>query len=176
MSTNSPKHHERPPRPPLGDVARSMLGGCLGIGLIGVVLQQGFNDHDMILMAGSFGASAVLVYGVPSSPLAQPLAVIFGHVLSALVGVTIFMIMGEANWIAAGLAVALAIGVMQLTRTVHPPGGATALIAVVGSPDIHALGYSYVLNPILFGVVVLVSVALVTNNLMSQRKWPVFWI
>lgn len=153
-----------------------MLGGCIGIGLIGLTLQQGFNDHDMVLMAGSFGASAVLVYGVPSSPLAQPLAVIFGHMISALVGVTVFSVVGEANWLSAGLAVALAIGLMQITRTVHPPGGATALIAVAGSQDIHALGYMYVLNPITLGAVLLVGVALVTNNMKSRRRWPVFWI
>jgi len=95
----------------------------------------------------SFGASAVLLYGAPRSPLAQPRNLIGGHLVSAVIGVSAWMLFQQYPWLAAALAVATAIAAMHLTRTLHPPGGATALIAVIGSDKIHDLGYLYVLLP-----------------------------
>ena len=103
------------------------------------------------MLIGSFGASAVLVYGAIKSPLAQPRNLIGGHVLSAIIGVTFYMLLHDQQWLASSLAVATAIAVMHATKTLHPPGGATALIAVIGSPQIHSLGYFYVLMPVGLG-------------------------
>ena len=92
---------------------------------------------DYLFLIGSFGASAVLVYGVPMAEFSQPRNVIGGHVLSAFVGVTLYQIFGfESIWVCP-LAVSLAIVAQQSTRTVHPSGGATALIAVIGGDSIH---------------------------------------
>lgn len=79
---------------------------------------------------------------------------------------------GQKLWLAAALAVSLAIVAMQITKTLHPPGGATALLATVGSVQIKALGYGYVLMPVLAGVCVLLLVALVFNNISPTRRYP----
>ena len=79
-------------------------------------------------------------------------------------------------WLAASVAVATAIAMMHLTKTLHPPGGATALIAVIGSNKIHALGFLYVLVPVGTGVLVMLSVALLVNNIPKSRRYPKFWL
>ena len=79
-------------------------------------------------------------------------------------------------WLAASVAVATAIAAMHLTKTLHPPGGATALIAVIGSGKIHALGYLYAIVPAGIGALVMLIVALLVNNIPKNRKYPEFWI
>jgi CBS-domain-containing membrane protein len=128
------------------------------------------------MIIGSFGASAVLVYGAIKSPLAQPRNLIGGHVLSGLVGVACYQMFGESLWLAAALAVSFAIVSMLATKTLHPPGGATALIAVIGGPTIHSLGFLYAVIPAGAGAVILLIVALVVNNLSRNRKYPEYWI
>ena len=154
---------------------RSLIGAFLGIGAIAMVAQYYLSDADLTLVIGAFGATSVLVYGAPFSPLAQPYNVLVGHLVSAAIGVAVFQFIGEANWLSAALAVSLAIVAMQMTRSVHPPGGATALIAVVASQEIHNLGFLYILYPVGLGAVILVGVAFVTNNIRSERRWPIFW-
>ena len=89
--------------------------------------------------------------------------------LSALTGVTVNLIFPDTYWIAAPLAVSLSIVVMQITKTLHPPGGATALIAVIGAEKVKSLGYLYVLSPVLSGCLILLVTALIFNNL---GKYP----
>ncbi|MEO5340129.1 MAG: HPP family protein [Magnetococcus sp. MYC-9] len=153
----------------------SWLGGVLGIGLVAVLDARYFAPADGALIIGSFGASAVLIYGAPGSPLAQPRNLVGGHVVSAIVGVALFQWLGSVPWLAAALAVSLAIVCMHLTRTLHPPGGATALIAVIGSAQIHQLGFLYVLAPAGLGALCLMLVALLINNLAPTRQYPLFW-
>ena len=94
--------------------------------------------YEVITMIiGSFGASAVLIYGAIKSPLAQPRNLIGGHILSAVVGVASYQLFHAHLWFASAVAVATAIAVMHATKTLHPPGGATALIAVIGGEKIH---------------------------------------
>lgn len=149
----------------------TFLGAFTGIGLIGFLHSSYLSVSDNLFLVGSFGASSVLIYGVINSPLAQPRNLIGGHVISAIVGVTINYLIPEA-WLAAALAVAIAIVLMQITKTLHPPGGATALIAIIGSEKIKSFGYAYVLSPILTGVIILLLVALVFNNMTSHRSYP----
>jgi CBS-domain-containing membrane protein len=130
---------------------------------------------DLTLMIGSYGASAVLLYGAPRSPLAQPRNLIGGHFFSAMIGVLCMQILPTIPWAAAALAVASAIAVMHLTRTLHPPGGATAMIAVIGSPEIHSMGYLYPLVQGLIGPGILLAVALLVNNLPRSRRYPETW-
>jgi CBS-domain-containing membrane protein len=139
--------------------------------MIGFLNSYYLNGSDNLFLVGSFGASSVLIYGVINSPLAQPRNLIGGHLISAVVGVTVNYLVGE-TWVAAALAVSIAIVLMQITKTLHPPGGATALIAIIGSDKIKALGYSYVLSPVLTGVVILLFVALIFNNTTSHRRYP----
>src|SRR3954463_6032826 len=128
----------------------TFLGAFVGIGLIGYLNSSHFIAYDHLFLIGSFGASSVLIYGAINSPLAQPRNLIGGHVVCALVGVTIFKTLPDIVWITAPLAVSLSIVMMQVTKTLHPPGGATALIAVIGSAKVKSLGYLYVISPVLF--------------------------
>lgn len=150
----------------------AFLGSFVGIGIIAYLQSQTLPHSDVVYMIGSFGASSVLVYGVIQSPLAQPRNLIGGHLVSAIVGVTVMQLVPHILWITAPLAVSLSIVFMQITKTLHPPGGATALIAVTGSETIKNLGYWYVLSPVLSGCLILLAVALVFNNLTTKRHYP----
>jgi CBS domain-containing membrane protein len=150
----------------------SFLGAFFGIGLIAFLQSQQIPEIENVFLIGSFGASSVLVYGAVNSPLAQPRNLIGGHVLSALVGVTVYKLCPDILWLNASLAVAFSIVVMQITKTMHPPGGATALIAILPSEKIQALGYWYALSPVLSGAIILLIVALIFNNIPKGRKYP----
>lgn len=150
----------------------SFLGAFIGIGFIAFCQGQVLARQENIFLIGSFGASSVLVYGAIQSPLAQPRNLIGGHVISAIIGVSVYKIMPDIIWLEAPLAVALSIVAMQVTKTLHPPGGATALVAVIGSEKIKALGYLFVLSPVLTGAIILFVVALLFNNITEHRKYP----
>lgn len=150
----------------------TFLGAFFGIGVIAFIQGVYFTESDNLFLIGSFGASSVLIYGVIQSPLAQPRNLVGGHLVSALTGVTIAQILPDIVWLTAPLAVSLSVIAMQHTKTLHPPGGATALIAVTGSAKIKALGYLYVVFPVLTGVIILLLVALIVNNMTSHRKYP----
>lgn len=156
----------------------SFLGAFFGIGIIAFIQSQYLLEIENIFLIGSFGASSVLIYGAIQSPLAQPRNLIGGHVVSALVGVTVYQIVPDILWLSAPLAVASSIVLMQYTKTIHPPGGATALIAVTSSGKIADLGYWYVLSPVLSGCLILLLVALVFNNVTQNRTYPntIKWI
>lgn len=136
----------------------------LGIAAIGAVDRLGLPGLDPVFLVGSLGASAVIVFGAPDSPTARPMAVLGGHFVSALIGVACFRLAGSTPWFSAALAVALSIAVMHRTGTLHPPGGATALIANIGPERVKALGFVYALAPVLSGAAILVAVALVSRH------------
>lgn len=150
----------------------AFIGSFIGIGIIAYLQSQTLPNSDVVYLIGSFGASSVLVYGVIQSPLAQPRNLIGGHLVSAIIGVTVQKIAPDVIYITAPLAVSLAIVLMQITKTLHPPGGATALIAVTGSETIKNLGYWYVICPVLLGALILLVVALFFNNVTPKRKYP----
>lgn len=164
-----------PPRVSNSEIVWSWIGSFLGIAGVAWVNRLFFEGHDMSLIIGSFGASAVLVYGAVRSPLAQPRNLIGGHVLSAVVGVLCWKLLNGTPWIAEAMAVSTSIALMHATRTLHPPGGATALIAVIGSRQIHELGFLYVLVPATLGPLILLAIALVVNNLAPSRRYPEIW-
>lgn len=165
-----------PPAAGLSEIAWSWLGALIGIGLCAWLSSRFFEPRDLTLIIGSFGASAVLVYGAVKSPFAQPRNVIGGHMISALVGAACWLLLGGTVWLAAAAAVSCAIVAMLVTNTVHPPGGATALIAVIGNQQIHDLGLAYAFFPVGVGALLLVAVALAVNNLSHTRSYPEYWI
>lgn len=151
----------------------SFVGAFIGIGIIAYLQSLQLPELENIFLIGSFGASSVLIYGAVYSPLAQPRNLVLGHLVSALVGVTVAKVFPDIIWLTAPMAVAVSIVAMQITRCLHPPGGATALIAVSGGAKIAELGYGYVLSPVLTGALILAGVALIFNNISKDRHYPV---
>ncbi|AJQ54485.1 TPA: HPP family protein [Aeromonas hydrophila] len=145
--------------------------GALGafVGLLGTALLcrwgLGLEVHWLI---APMGASAVLLFAAPASPLAQPWSIVVGNGVSALMGVLSASLVADPA-LAAALAVMLAIAAMFLTRSLHPPGGAVALTAVIGGEGIRQLGAGYVLLPVLLNSLLLLLLALCYNRLLGRR-------
>ena len=147
----------------LADIWKSGLGAMIGVSLTGLAAHALVSGHlsAVLLLAPPIGASAVLVFAVPASPLAQPRAVIGGNIVSAIVGVTCVLAFHQQPVLAAGIAVGAAIIVMSLLGCLHPPGGAVALSAalVATAPGINS--FAYVLAPIGVCSVLLAAAAMV---------------
>lgn len=147
------------------------LGAILGIAIAaGIAAQLPLQASDVPLLVAPLGASAVLVFAVPASPLAQPWPVIGGNTVSALVGIAVHhLVPGVA--LGGSVAVGAAILVMSLLRCLHPPGGACALTAVIGSPAIHAAGFGFALLPVALNSVSLVAAGLLFHR-FSRHSYP----
>lgn len=168
----------RPARKPMSKILWSVVGAFIGIYLMSI-FSSSFSTHDSFFLLGSFGASAVLIYGAPEVPFSQPRNLIGGHVLSAFISVVLVKSFGNILDLAllCALSVSLSVLVMHLTLTMHPPGGATALIYVIGSEHIQSLGWLYPITPIGFGAIMMLLIALVINNMSNntKRHYPLYW-
>lgn len=156
------------PRIPPREILRIFVGALIGIGLTGLMTSLMVPGSVLPFLIPPLGASAVLLFGVPASPLAQPWSIIGGNMISAAVGVTVALLVPNL-FLAAALAVSLAIVAMILCRCLHPPGGAMALTAVLGAPAIHEAGYHFVLMPAGLNSLLLLVAALLYNNLTGHR-------
>lgn len=147
---------------------RAAAGALLGLVVTGGFCQWliGVNGLHSAWLVAPMGASAVLLFALPASPLAQPWAVIGGNTLSALVGIGLAHIAPQTAW-AGGLAVAVAIGLMFALRCLHPPGGAMALLGVLT----HTVDYGFAFNPVLLNCVLMVLAAMLYNSL-TGRPYP----
>ena len=147
------------------------IGALFGIMVVAIVSLSVTSGVMAGVMIASMGASAVLLFVVPHGALSQPWPVIGGHLISATLGVLCQQLFPGWFWTPA-LAVALAIVAMQYLRCVHPPGGATALVAVIGGEQIHQMGYGFLINPVMLNVLSMLVLALVFNNLFPWRRYP----
>ena len=152
----------------------SAFGGLLGILAVAAVSAYGLGAEGAAMVVASMGASAVLLFAVPNGTLSQPWPVFGGHVLSAIIGVACYRLI-PAPLLAAAVAVGLAIGTMYYLRCLHPPGGATALTAVIGGDAIHDLGFFFVLEPVMLNAVVILLCAVAINYPFSWRRYPAGW-
>jgi CBS-domain-containing membrane protein len=143
-----------------------LISGTLSI--LAIIAVTNITGYPLLI--GSFGASAVLLFGANDSPLAQPRNLMGGHLISAVAAVVIVALFGTGPY-AMAFGVGAAIFLMYMTNTVHPPGGATALIGIQG----HA-GFGFVLVPVLAGALILLAVALFTNNVVHHRQYPKHWL
>ena len=143
----------------------SWLGAFLGITATGYPAAL---THTPLLIA-PFGATCVLIFGAPDSPLAQPRNVIGGHCIATLISLALLHLFGCDWWVMA-LAVATSIGIMQLTSTLHPPAGATPLVVIMSKA-----AWSFLFTPVLTGAIILVTCAVVFNNLAKDRTYPKYW-
>jgi CBS domain-containing membrane protein len=149
-----------------------VVGCFVGLLAVGAISRAVVGGEGAPYIAAYMGAAAVLIFAVPHAPLSQPWPLLGGHVVSAVVGVTCQKLIADPL-LASASAVALAILVMQALRCLHPPGGAAAMVAVVGGPAIHELGYGYVLAPVGLNALVLLGLALLINNVIPGRRYPV---
>lgn len=143
------------------------LGAGIGLVLTSLLSHWMLGELNLWFVA-PVGASAVLLFGLPASPLAQPWAIVGGNTLSALAGVTVSRLIPDPA-IACGVAACVAILLMFQLRCLHPPGGAVALTAILGGPSVQQLGYQFVLTPILLNSLTLALLALLLNNLAGRR-------
>ena len=154
------------------DIIAAWLGAFFGIA---AVAWTAISIPDAkLLVIGSFGSSAVLIYGAPKLPAAQPKNLILGHLICALVGTLTWQYLPDVLLLQEAFAVATAIALMQLTRTMHPPGGATALIAIIGGPEIHSMGIGFIWV-VLLGSIIMLAVAVLVNNVFSRGSYPTRW-
>jgi CBS domain-containing membrane protein len=149
----------------------SAVGGFAGIFGVAWVSWYFVGPQAAMLVVASMGASAVLLFAVPHGPLSQPWALIGGHLVSAIIGVSCVKFLGT-GFFSAAMAVALAIGTMHYLRCIHPPGGATALTAVLAGGVTHRLGYMYVLTPVMLNTMIIFIVALAVNAFFPWRRYP----
>ncbi|MFB9330726.1 HPP family protein [Paenibacillus aurantiacus] len=141
------------------------VGGFAAIGLLALLTEWSAESWIM----APFGASCVLAFGLWDSPLAQPRNIIGGHLLSTLVGLLVYHGIGGGA-LSLAIGVGLAIGLMMMTRTTHPPAGADPIVVILAGS-----GWGFLLTPVLAGSVVIVAAALILNNLDPKRRYPVFW-
>ena len=149
----------------------SAFGGLCGIFAVSYLAREFHGEQAAVLIVASMGASAVLLFAVPHGPLSQPWPVLGGHLVSAVTGVTCARYIPD-TLVAGAVAVALAIAAMHYLRCIHPPGGATALTAVIGGDRIYALGYGYLLSPVLLNAVVILIIAVLFNFAFPWRRYP----
>lgn len=141
------------------------LGSFIAIGITSFLA----NYYRVPLLLPSFGASVALIFAIHNAPMAQPRNVFGGQVISAIAGVLVYQFLGSAWW-AVALGVTLAIVAMRVTYTLHPPGGATAFIAVHTCQN-----YDFILAPVALGAAGIILIGLIINNLSSKRKYPQYW-
>ena len=151
---------------------RQLCNGLVG-GTTGIFMLAMLGEYTGVpwLMA-PFGATCVLLFAVPASPLAQPRNVIGGHMVTALIGIMVLYLAGNSP-LALALAVGLAIMFMQALRVVHPPAGANPIVIILAGKSV--IGLSFLVTPVLFGSVGLVFIASLLNNLGKQTPWPTYW-
>ncbi|MFZ0257886.1 MAG: HPP family protein [Gammaproteobacteria bacterium] len=158
---------------PLTPARALTLGVAVFIAMFSVILvsTELVSGAGAPILVASMGASAVLLFAVPHSPLAQPWPFAGGHIISASIGITCASLIPEPA-VAAAAAVALAVAVMYLTHSLHPPGGAVALVPVLGDASIHQLHYQFLLTPVTVNITVMLFAALTIHNLPGGQRYP----
>ena len=149
----------------------SALGGLIAIASLIWVTRQALGLQGAMCIIASMGASGVLLFAVPHGQLSQPWPVIAGNVFSAFIGVACYQLI-PLEWLAAGAALGISILAMHQLKCIHPPGGATALTAVLGGDAVHRLGFKFVLFPVLINVLIMVGIAILFNWSFKWRRYP----
>ncbi len=155
-----------PPRSSLSVIVATVLAAIAVIGGLSYLTHA----LEVMLLLGTFGASALLVFAYPDSPFCQPRNVILGHLIGAITGL-VFLQFCPVSWWCDALAVGTAIGLMKLTRTVHPPACSNPLIIFALKPS-----WTFLLFPTLAGATLIIIVALFYHNLRREARWPKYWL
>ena len=151
----------------MGNLKQSFFAGLFSIITIGILTLLTYKTEYGIFLIASFGSSMVLLYGYPESPFAQPKNVFFGHLVTALVGVVFVAFIPLPIFINIALAVGVGIFLMILLNIVHPPAGGNPIMVIIGS-----VSYDYLLSPIIFGCIIIISLAILINKFLLKKNYP----
>ena len=154
-----------------GEKLRSALAGFVAILMLGFVSSHFVSGVGLPILVASMGASAVILFAISHSPLAQPWPMIGGNLLPAMIGVAIAKLVPDMV-LALALSLALSLLVMQVSHCLHPPGGAVALLPLLGGPEVHAMGFHFVLIPVGLNVLLMLLLAFLINNVLPGRRYP----
>ena len=146
---------------------KALLAGIFSAFTIGVLTVLTYKSALGLFLAGSFGSSMVLLFGFPESPFAQPKNVFFGHLVTALVGVVFVTLIPLPMYVNIALAVGVGIFLMILFNVVHPPAGGNPIMVIIGS-----VSYDYLLSPIIFGCIIIISLAIIINKFLLKKNYP----
>ena len=146
---------------------KAFLAGIFSALTIGVLTVLTYKSALGLFIAASFGSSMVLLFGFPESPFAQPKNVFFGHLVTALVGVVFVALVPLPLYINIALAVGVGIFLMILLNIVHPPAGGNPIMVIIGS-----VSYDYLLSPIIFGCIIIISLAILINKFLLKKNYP----
>ena len=150
---------------------KALIAGFFSAFTIGVLTVLTYKSTLGYFIAGSFGSSMVLLFGFPESPFAQPKNVFFGHLVTAIVGVIFVTFIPLPMFINIALAVGVGIFLMILLNVVHPPAGGNPIIVIIGS-----VSYDYLLSPIIFGCIIIISLAIIINKFLLKKNYPLKWL
>ena len=146
---------------------KAFLAGIFSALTIGILTVLTYKTAFGLFIAGSFGSSMVLLFGFPESPFAQPKNVFFGHLVTALVGVIFVAIVPLPLYVNIALAVGFGIFLMILLNIVHPPAGGNPIMVIIGS-----VSYDYLLSPIIFGCIIIITLAILINKFLLKKNYP----
>ena len=149
------------------NLKKSFFAACFSIITIGALTLLTYKTSYGIFLIASFGSTMVLLFGYPESPFAQPKNIFFGHLLTASVGVIFVNFIPLPLYLAIPFAVGIAVGLMILFNVTHPPAGGNPVIVLMASAS-----YNYLLNPIIFGSIILILFGVILNRFIAQKKYP----
>ena len=149
---------------------KAIIAGFFSTLTIGVLTLLTYKSTLGYFLAGSFGSSMVLLFGFPESPFAQPKNVFFGHLVTSVVGVLILKFLPVDQFLQIAIAVGLGIFVMILLGVTHPPAGGNPIVIILG-----AVSYDFLLNPIIFGSIIIIVYAIILNRFILKKNYPSSW-
>ena len=152
----------------MGNLKQSILAGVFSIITIGILTLLTYKTELGIFLLASFGSSMVLLYGYPESPFAQPKNVFFGHLITAVVGLTILTFVPLPIFITIPIAVGLGVGLMILFNVTHPPAGGNPIIVIVGS-----VSFDYLFSPVITGSIIIILSAIIINRFILKKSYPI---
>ena len=146
---------------------KALIAGFFSAFTIGILTVLTYKSTLGYFIAGSFGSSMVLLFGFPESPFAQPKNVFFGHLCTALVGVVIVNFVPLPIYVNIAIGVGLGVFFMILLNIVHPPAGGNPIMVIIGSAS-----YEYLINPIIFGCIIILLLAILVNKFILKKNYP----
>ncbi len=150
----------------------SIIGAFIATLIASFFSNMILEAEDTHLILASTGASAILIFSLPFSPVSQPWNLVGGHLISAFVGVSCYLFVPN-ELLASSLSIPLAMLFMHHLRCMHPPGGATAITAVIGGANVHALGYAFIVIPVFVNAIILLSIAMAIATFRDENPFEV---